>query len=222
MLCFDEERFQRLGFEEAVLAEGKTNEDLLTILCEIGTRRPLLITRISQDKVEWCKKEQPQLLDRFTYNARARVLRSKEGVVSMPASDFKVAVIAAGTSDRSVAEEVLEVFKFYDIPYQLFADVGVAGVHRLLKVKDEIAKHHCAVCIAGMDGALASVVAGLFAMPVIGVPTSVGYGSAQSGTAALLSMLNSCANGLCVMNIDNGFGAAMAALRIRNHRLKLS
>jgi pyridinium-3,5-biscarboxylic acid mononucleotide synthase len=216
MLHFDSDRRSRVGFDEAVLAEGKTREDLLIILQKIGSTQPLLVTRMNGDVYKWCRQEAPDLLSRFVFNERARVLRSKKGAAVQSLKEFSIAVITAGTSDRYVAEEVTEVLKFYQVPFEVFADVGVAGIHRLLSQEEGIKKHNCVICVAGMDGALASVVAGLFPMPVIGVPTSVGYGSSQNGKAALLSMLNSCAQGLCVMNIDNGFGAAMAALRLNN------
>jgi hypothetical protein len=134
---------------------------------------------------------------------------------SMPPADGRtVAVVTAGTSDLPVAAEAASTLAFLGHPVERFNDIGVAGIHRLFGRIDEIQKASVVIVVAGMEGALPSVVGGLVSAPVIAVPTSVGYGAAFSGLAALLGMLNSCASGLTVVNIDNGFGAALAAHRI--------
>jgi NCAIR mutase (PurE)-related protein len=128
-----------------------------------------------------------------------------------------VALVSAGTSDLPVAEEAAATLAFLGHPVLRFQDIGVAGIHRLMARIDEIQRAAVVIVVAGMEGALPSVVGGLLAAPVIAVPTSVGYGAAFGGLAALLGMLNSCASGLTVVNIDNGFGAAIAAHRILRH-----
>lgn len=216
MFQFDFDRIKRMGFGEAVLAEGKALQDLVMIVKELTHQTPLLFTRVSDCVMKQLEKEVPEILEGYEYNPIARTLRSKRGFKQMPVASFHVAVVGAGTSDRAVIEEACETLSHYEMSFSVFADVGVAGLHRLLNIKDEIQKSDCIICVAGMDGALASVVSGLFKVPIIAVPTSVGYGMCKAGETALASMLSSCANGMSVMNIDNGYGAAIATLRIRN------
>lgn len=206
----DHHRALRQGVPEVVFGEGKTVEQLVIIAGElISTGHNLLITRISPDKAARLAETYPDI----TYAAEARVIRFEPvPVAERPCAP--VAVICAGTSDIPVAEEALETLAAVGIPATRVFDVGVAGIHRLLGRSEELEKASAAIVIAGMEGALPSVVAGLVACPVIAVPTSIGYGTALGGFTALMSMLTSCASGLSVVNIDNGFGAAMALHRI--------
>jgi NCAIR mutase (PurE)-related protein len=213
MIRFDLDRMARLGFGEAIFSEGKSLEDILFVIREVGNKQPLMFTRISSHRVEELTRCLPELKDEYIYNPVARVLRKRQDVDSTV--DFCVAVVSAGTCDQGVLEEAVETLNHHRVSSKVFGDVGVAGIHRLFEVKDQIAASDCVICVAGMDAALASVVSGLFPQPVIGVPTSVGYGVSKDGMSALYSMLSSCANGLTVMNIDNGYGAAMAAIRIK-------
>jgi len=201
-------RLSRCGIPEVVFAEGKDVDDIREIsLRIIENKHDLLITRLNANAYAAVREALPEL----SYNARARAgyLRHstkplKEGIM----------VVSAGTSDITVAEEAAvtcEVLGFK--PARLF-DAGVAGIHRLLAETGQLGQAQVIIVVAGMEGALPSVVGGLVSVPVIAVPTSVGYGAAFGGIAALLAMLNSCASGITVTNIDNGFGAAVAAIRI--------
>ncbi len=220
MVNFDYGRMSRMGFGETVLAEGKTLRDLVEILQAVLEKNaPLLVTRLSASVYQTVLEALPHLAETCHYNEHAGVLRSHREV-SLPSPGetplFKVAIVTAGTSDRCVAEESLETLMHHQIPCTLFGDVGVSGLHRILNIQEKVQAADCVICIAGMDGALASVVGGLFKVPILAVPTSTGYGASGQGQAALSSMLATCANGLSVMNIDNGYGAAMAAVRLRN------
>ncbi len=206
----DHHRALRQGVPEVVFGEGKTVEQLRTIAAElVTTGHNLLVTRIDAEKAAGLKTQIPEL----SYAAAARVARWEQTPVA-PRPCEPVAVVCAGTSDIPVAEEALETLAALGIPAHRVFDVGVAGIHRLLGRSQELEKASAAIVIAGMEGALPSVVAGLVACPVIAVPTSVGYGTALGGLTALMAMLTSCASGLTVVNIDNGFGAAMALHRI--------
>lgn len=207
----DTHRVIRQGFPEAVYAEGKTltqTSDALTVL--VAAHGCALATRVTPDMAAL-------LLQRFptgSYDGVSRLYR-----IGQMEGSFKsapVAVVCAGTSDLPVAEEAAQTLEFAGAKVNRITDVGVAGLHRLLARLDELRAASLVLAVAGMEGALPSVIGGLVAAPVIAVPTSVGYGANLNGIAALLSMLNSCASGLAVVNIDNGFGAAMAALRILN------
>jgi NCAIR mutase (PurE)-related protein len=157
------------------------------------------------------------LLQRFptgSYDGVSRLYRV--GQMERPFQSATVAVVCAGTSDVPVAEEAAQTLEFAGARVKRITDVGVAGLHRLLARLDDLRAASLVIAIAGMEGALPSVLGGLVAAPVIAVPTSIGYGAHLSGFSALLTMLNSCASGLTVVNIDNGFGAAVAALRILN------
>ena len=203
----DSHRELRGGIAEVVFAEGKTSDQIVEItrvlLADSGSA---LITRLDGDKAA----ELGTAVDGMRYNPLARTARF--GVArSSPPSSAPVAVISAGTADQAVAEEALETLLFLGVETARYADVGVAGIHRLLASRESIARAAVAIVVAGMEGALPSVVGGLVDLPVIAVPTSVGYGASFGGLAALLAMLNSCAAGVTVVNIDNGFGAAVAA-----------
>jgi len=208
--CIDLGRFERQGFPEVVYCEGKTSGqiiDNLRVLAEAHGRA--LGTRLGEDKAA----EVLEALEGAVYDKLSRAVvvgelpQAKENAPS-------VAVVCAGTSDLPVAGEAEATLRFLGHPVQAVRDVGVAGLLRLDGRINELREAAVVIVVAGMEGALPSVVGGLVAAPVIAVPTSVGYGASFQGVAALLGMLNSCAAGLTVTNIDNGFGAAMAAHRI--------
>jgi NCAIR mutase (PurE)-related protein len=206
----DHHRGLRLGFPEVVLGEGKRPEQIVGIarrLLEAGEN--VLVTRVSELAAAAVVKEVPEL----RYGTLARTLSFEHTPVT-PQPGAKVAVVTAGTSDIPVAEEALETLRMCGVPAERVFDVGVAGLHRLLGRLDVLNAAPAIIVIAGMEGALPSVVGGLVGVPVVAVPTSVGYGTAFSGLTALLGMLTSCASGVTVVNIDNGFGAAVAVVRM--------
>jgi pyridinium-3,5-biscarboxylic acid mononucleotide synthase len=204
----DPARLARQGFPEVVYCEGKTASQVADNLrglfvangCAFGTRLPA-------DRAA----EVLAVLPEARYDATSRTVRVGDAVAPR---DALVAVVSAGTSDAPVAAEAEATLAFLGYPVRRFNDIGVAGIHRLQERLDELRRAHVVIVVAGMEGALPSVVGGLVRTPVIAVPTSVGYGAAFGGLAALLGMLNSCASGLVVVNIDNGFGAAIAAHRM--------
>ena len=206
----DLHRELRQGFPEAIYAEGKTPDQLVAIASTLleDTTGPVLATRVHPDGASALLREFPEA----EHNALARcvVVRQARTVPGLGSA----AVVTAGTSDLPVAEEAVTTLEVMGVEVDRIVDVGVAGVHRLLAVQDRLRAADVVIVVAGMEGALASLVGGLVAAPVVAVPTSVGYGASFEGLAALLAMLNSCAAGLVVTNIDNGFGAAMAAIRI--------
>ena len=208
----DHHRSLRQGFPEVIYGAGKTPEQVVAIAERIAERSGgFLATRLASEASD-------ALASRFhqvEINAVARIAHLP-GVEPPPAGRGVVQIVTAGTSDLPVAEECAVTAAALGNSVARMTDVGVAGIHRLLARKDELFDAAVIIVIAGMDGALASVVGGLVRVPVIAVPTSVGYGAAFGGLAPLLTMLNSCAAGVTVVNIDNGFGAAMAASRI-NH-----
>ncbi len=206
----DHHRALRQGVPEVVFGQGKSIEQLTTIAAElISAGSNLLITRLDEVSAAALAEHHPRL----SYSRVARVARLEQSPVpERPCAP--VAVVSAGTSDIPVAEEALETLAAVGLSATRVFDVGVAGLHRLLGRSEDLASASAAIVIAGMEGALPSVVAGLVACPVVAVPTSIGYGTALGGLTALMSMLTSCASGLTVVNIDNGFGAAMALHRI--------
>ena len=206
-------RFRRQGVAEVVYGAGKTSEQIAAILASLGNRGqlPALVTRIDSGKAA---EVSASLGDGFTYFPEARLGRL--GDARKPDGLGVVVVAAAGTSDLPVAEEAALVAETLGNEVKRLYDVGVAGLHRIVECADDFASASVVVAVAGMEGALASVVGGLVACPVIAVPTSVGYGASFGGVSALLAMLNSCAAGVSVVNIDNGFGAGFLAHRI-NH-----
>lgn len=207
----DLHRKMRQGASEVVYGEGKTASQIIDIvkaMCDAG-QDDILITRLSPEKAE----EVQRAID-MDYHELAKV-----GVVgSAPKADGigKILVVCGGTSDIPVAEEAALTAEMMGNRVERIFDVGVAGIHRLLSRTDSIISATAIIAVAGMEGALASVVAGIASCPVIAVPTSIGYGASFGGLSALLAMLNSCAAGVAVMNIDNGFGAGVMASRI-NH-----
>ena len=205
----DTHRQLRTGLPEVIYAPGKTVEQILGIaralLAEPGG--PLLITRAAPDVFEAVRVVAPEA----NYNELGRTIVLRSDVGAPPG---RVAVVTAGTSDLPVAEEAAVTAEVMGNCVERLWDVGVAGLHRLLSEHDRLRAARVLIVVAGMEGALPSVVAGLVDAPVIAVPTSVGYGASFGGLAALLGMLNSCANGVSVVNIDNGFGAACVASSI--------
>ena len=205
----DGHRELRSGAPEVVFGEGKTAEQISAIcasLADAGQR--VLVTRVSAEAAAEVRTDRPELV----YNAMARTLRlDGSAPTALPGA---VAVVSAGTADQCVAQEAVETLGFVGADVVRLSDVGVAGIHRLLASREVIESAQVAIVVAGMEGALPSVVGGLVDMPVIAVPTSIGYGASFGGLAALLAMMNSCAAGVTVVNIDNGFGAAMAAAAI--------
>lgn len=205
----DLNRQQRTGFPEVIYGEGKTAQQIITIFQRLMQSQSIVLaTRLSNEQAEQLCQAIPQA----NYQADARLAYwSREPLgVTLPGY---VAIVAAGTSDWPIAQEAAWTVRCFGVESRVIADVGVAGIHRLFHRLEEIRQASVIVCVAGMEGALASVLAGLVDKPVIAVPTSVGYGANFGGLAALLAMLNSCANGVSVVNIDNGFGAGyMAAI----------
>ncbi len=209
----DHHRRLRQGLPEVVYGAGKTAEQITGIVARLrGRGHPVLVTRLDAEMHALCA---PTLRD-GTYDELSRTWRWHEGEIPPSGGDGPIVVAAAGTSDLSVAEEAAITAELFGNEVVRITDVGVAGIHRLLGEVDTLRRARVVIAVAGMEGALASVAAGLVACPVIAVPTSVGYGASFGGVAALLAMLNSCAAGVTVVNIDNGFGAAVAAHMIVN------
>lgn len=206
----DHHRELRQGAPEIILGERKTAEQLVAIVGKMAERGSnVLVTRLPPDRAEPLRTAFPQ----GEYDDLARTFT----LVQNPQTSFPtgaVLVVCAGTSDLPVAREASVTARMLGLQVEEVVDVGVAGIHRLLARTDQLQKAAVIIVVAGMEGALPSVVGGLVRAPVIAVPTSVGYGAAFGGVAALLGMLNSCASGVTVVNIDNGFGAAFAASRI--------
>lgn len=205
----DHHRALRMGMAEVVFAPGKTPEHIAGVAERLITAgQDVLVTRLEADVFERVSARVPQL----RYQALGRTASFQHQPRELT-NESRVAVVTAGTSDVPVAEEAIETLRMAGIGCRRFFDVGVAGLHRLLAVLPELNDAHALIVIAGMEGALPSVVGGLVGAPVIAVPTSIGYGSALSGFTALFGMLTTCASGVTVVNIDNGFGAAMAIAR---------
>lgn len=203
-------REKRQGVPEVIYAEGKTNEQVLAIMKSLSASdKCVMATRATKEMYYFVKNE----LNEAKYNEAARIIYL-EGKNTAVDENKRILVLTAGTSDIPVAEEAKTVASLLGNNVSSCYDVGVAGIHRLFAHIDEIKAARVIIVVAGMEGALASVVGGLTDKPVIAVPTSIGYGTAFGGVSALLSMLNSCASGVAVMNIDNGFGAAMLADKI--------
>jgi NCAIR mutase (PurE)-related protein len=205
----DHHRGLRTGDPEVVYAEGKTTDQVLILLAALAAApgdRPAVATRLTPDMLGPLRAAFPDATIDETA-ACAAVGRFPE-----PAGD--VVVVSAGTSDERVAAEADFVARAFGAGVRRIPDVGVAGIHRLLDVRDTLAAADVLVVVAGMEGALPSVVGGLVGTPIVAVPTSVGYGASLGGIAALLAMLNSCAPGVTVVNIDNGFGAGVFAARV--------
>ncbi|MDB4914662.1 MAG: hypothetical protein JWM95_2306 [Gemmatimonadetes bacterium] len=206
----DHHRALRQGFPEVVFGGGKTVDQVVAIARSIAERGDgVLVTRVAGDAGEALRAAMPDI----ELNAVARTALVRASVPAAPSKD-SVLIVTAGTSDLPVAEEAAVTADAMACRIERLTDVGVAGIHRLLSKREVLDSAGVIIVVAGMDGALASVVGGLARVPVIAVPTSIGYGASFQGLAPLLTMLNSCAAGVTVVNIDNGFGAAVAAARI--------
>ena len=204
-VTLDLDRIDRCGFPEVVYGENKSADTIIEIFNALRTaNQPLLATRVTEQKArEICAK-----VENTTYNELARTIRSAETNLDI---NGIVAVVSAGTSDLPVAEEAIETLLWMGVDPLVIHDIGVAGPERLLQNVDKLRSADVVIVVAGMEGALPSVVGGHVDVPVIAVPTSVGYGAALGGMAALLGMLNSCASNVTVVNIDAGFKAAFVA-----------
>lgn len=210
----DTHRELRQGFPEAIYAEGKTAAEVVAIARQLleSTTGAVIATRVPPETATRVVRELPGSV--VHERARLAVIRPDAGAHI----EGMVAVVSAGTSDLPVAEEAALTAEALGAKVDRIVDVGVAGVHRLLAEEQRLRDADVVVVVAGMEGALPSLIGGICPAPVIAVPTSVGYGASFEGLAALLTMLNSCAAGITVCNIDNGFGAALAAVRILNRR----
>ena len=205
----DHHRYLRTGCPETVFCQGKTSRQIAEIMGKLAENNDnILGTRATYDDFEAVKKTVPDAV--YHEEARMIVINRKQA----PVTDKRIAVVSAGTADIPVAEEAAVTAEVLGNAVLRIYDVGVAGIHRLFANLDTIRSANVVIVVAGMEGALASVVGGLVDKPVIAVPASVGYGANFGGVSALLSMLNSCANGVCVVNIDNGFGAGYLAANI--------
>jgi len=204
----DHHRSLRNGFPEIIYGAGKTPQQVVEIFTAMMSRGNVLVTRASDDTAVAVQKISPEI----EFNPLSKTLTYKYAPIEY--NHGKIAIVTAGTSDLPVAEEALVTAEMLGNHAELVSDVGVAGIHRLFGSLDKLRDASVVIVVAGMEGALASVVGGMIEIPLIAVPTSVGYGASFEGIAALLGMLTSCASGITVVNIDNGFGAACAATRI--------
>lgn len=204
----DTHRKLRSGFPEVIFCSGKADEHLLKIFGRLLSEEgEVLGTRASREQYEMIQGQYPQA----EYDEISRIIKvEKPG----KARQGKIAVCSAGTADIPVAEEAAQTAEYFGSYVERIYDVGVAGIHRLLMNLEQIQSANCVIAVAGMEGALASVIGGLVDKPVIAVPTSIGYGASMNGLSALLTMINSCANGISVVNIDNGYGAGYIATQI--------
>jgi NCAIR mutase (PurE)-related protein len=209
--CIDHQRSLRTGIPEVIFGSSKTDEQIITIVrAMLDKPGPVIATRIDPEKGASVRQAVPEL----TYHRQARMLSCRWLTVDMSAVRGDIVIVCAGTSDIPVTEEARVTAQGLGHPVTTLYDVGVAGLHRLLDKQQLLSKASVIIVAAGMEGALPSVIGGLVSCPVIAVPTSVGYGAGIGGFAALLGMLNSCAPGVAVVNIDNGFGAACMAVAI--------
>lgn len=208
----DHNRKERVGTGEVIFCQGKPNEFLKKIYETIYKENgEVLGTRATKEQYELLKKDIPNI----KYDNISRILKIEKEKDKIG----NIAICTGGTADIPVAEEAAQTAEFFGSEVERLYDVGVAGIHRILSQREKLEKANCIIVIAGMEGALASVVAGMAKVPVIAVPTSIGYGANFGGLAALLSMINSCSNGVSVVNIDNGYGAGYIANQI-NHLAK--
>jgi NCAIR mutase (PurE)-related protein len=204
----DMHRKMRSGFPEVIFCSGKPDEFLVKIYKRMAEADGQAFgTRASVHQYELVKKEIPDI----TYDPVSRILKLER---TPKERKGLVAVVTGGTADIPVAEEAAQTAEYFGTNVERIYDVGVSGIHRLLAQTDKLQQANCIVAVAGMEGALASVVGGLVSNPVIAVPTSVGYGANFGGLSALMTMINSCANGIAVVNIDNGYGAGYMATQI--------
>lgn len=205
----DTQRQKRRGYSEAVFCECKENDDLLKIFqAFISQGQNILGTRATKEQFEFLKNK---LNKEILYNEKAKTITFIQKEIKKLG---EIAICTAGTGDIPIAEEASETAQFYGSNVKKYYDIGIAGIHRLLDKIEDIKKANVIIALAGMEGALGGVIAGLVDIPVIAVPVSVGYGASFKGLSALLSMLNTCAEGISVVNIDNGFGAGYCANQI--------
>ncbi len=204
----DIERTKRRGFSEAVFCECKTNEQLIKIFEAFKEKGSNVIgTRASKEQYNTIKQSFPEI----EYNEKGRVIT----LIQKPVEKIgEIAICTGGTGDIPAAEEAAQTAEFFGSNVKKYYDVGISGIHRLFDNINEIKKANVIIAVAGMEGALASVITGMVDVPVIALPTSVGYGASFKGLSALLTMLNSCAEGMTVVNIDNGFNAGYSANQI--------
>jgi len=207
----DYQREERIGFQEVVFGASKSIEQLDAIIKDFkSNKKSCLITRVQPEKADLlCQEFKPNHYDKASQTLLI-------GEYPKEVIEDEIAILSGGTSDQYLVDEIYHCLLFVGRKARRFQDIGVAGVHRLLENVEELKKFKVLVVVAGFEGALPTVVGGLLPKPIIGVPASVGYGVGAGGTVALHSMLTSCANGITVVNIDNGYGAAMAAYRIIN------
>lgn len=207
----DAGRGVRAVLPEIILASGKDYEEVRAVTDNLFSRTGLaIVSRVEDELGRYLLKTFPD----GSYYKRARIFTLGSNEAEKGVNEGSVAVISAGTSDLHAAEESAAVLETLNVDLNRFYDIGVAGIHRLGHILPDLRKSSVCIVCAGMDAALPTVIGGLYKGPIIAVPTSTGYGTAFNGVTALLSMLNSCSPGICVMNIDNGLGAAAAALRI--------
>lgn len=206
----DTDRLRRTGFSEVVFCQGKSDEYIADIFENLYTKNgEVLGTRATQNQFKIVKGKIPNA----EYDSLSRLIKIQSEETKQKKIG-KIAVVSAGTADAFVAEEAAQCAEFWGVDVVRIYDAGVSGLHRILSKTEELNSANVVIAVAGMEGALASVLGGLVSVPVIAVPTSVGYGANLGGVSALLSMINSCANGISVVNIDNGFGAAYIATQI--------
>jgi NCAIR mutase (PurE)-related protein len=204
--CIDHHRSIRTGYPEVIYSEGKTNQQVKEIAERLSSNnRVIIATRANDELFNFLKSH----FDKITYNSSARIIII--GDMPKPVTEERVLVLTGGTTDIPVAEEAATTAEAMGSPVDRLYDVGIAGVHRILSNIDLLRKANVIIAVAGMEGALPALTAGLVSRPVIAVPTSVGYGANFKGLSALLTMLNSCAPGVATVNIDNGFGAGYLA-----------
>jgi len=207
----DHKRDERVGFQEIVFGASKSVDQLSKIIIDfIENQKSVLCTKVQKKKAEVLSTEFPGSF----YDEISKILLV--GKFPIHCSKNEVAILSGGTSDQYLVNEIYFTLKFFGKEAERFQDIGVAGVHRLLNKLEKLKKFKVIIVIAGFEGALPTVAGGLLPQPIIAVPAAVGYGISKGGRVALNSMLSSCANGITVVNIDNGYGAAMAALRILN------
>jgi NCAIR mutase (PurE)-related protein len=211
----DHDRENRNGFPEVVYGAEKSMGDLSKIMEHFVSKgKNVLVTKLQKKKIRKLLKDYPKA--QYDLQAGIFILKPLKKIEG----DSEVAIISAGTSDIRVVNEAYHTLKFMGVRSKRIKDVGVAGIHRLLNKVEELKEFKVLIVVAGFEGALPTAVGGLLPQPIIAVPASVGYGVSERGEVALNSMLASCANGITVVNIDNGYGAAMAALRILNLSVK--
>ena len=207
----DTDRKRRTGFSEVVFCQGKSDEYISDIFETLYAQNvEVLGTRATENQFKIIKEKIPDA----EYDSLSRLIKIQSQEIKQKNKIGKIAVVSAGTADAFVAEEAAQCAEFWGANILRIYDAGVSGLHRLLSKTEELNSANAIIAVAGMEGALASVLGGLVSVPVIAVPTSVGYGANLGGVSTLLSMINSCANGISVVNIDNGFGAAYIATQI--------